>query len=111
MARIVYQWTPEIDEMIVRLVERERKTYQHVADLLGIHKGSIGHRLRVLRGREPQEEPPPRREARQPPHLTTYHRVRRGFHVPPELEADYHRLIAGGASIASVREQLGLQQE
>lgn len=96
-------WTDERDAALRTMVGNQIST-RSIAAALGLHQTQIVRRIKVLKLKE---APPPKSTA--PDHIVKYQRVRRGFHVPPHLEAEYHQLLKSGVSIAEICRRLNIK--
>lgn len=98
-----------MDERVIDLL-RLNVPKARIADDLGIHRVQLLRRLEKLNvspavlAAKPEGPAPTS-------HLQEYKRVRRGFHVPADVEPAYYDLLRQGVSIDEARRRLNIKKD
>lgn len=100
-------WTPEKDALLLKM-KADKLSLREMGAELGINYSTVRYRLRYLSKQPAPRTTTPEVEAPRPTHIDRYNAARRGFTVPPHLEAEYFGLLKKGVPIVEACKRLGI---
>lgn len=103
-------WTPDRDATL-KTMSQAGFSPRQIGAAVKIGYVTVIKRLKELGAYSSPSERRPQEVDTPLDHRQVHARVRRGFHVPPQLHAQYVDLLKSGISIEDARQRLGLERD